>query len=67
MQNCVSGIEKCKFSVDNGGAFGTLITDLSKAFDCLQLRELLIAKLDIYFLQLKSRLIQQYFSYRKHG
>ena len=43
----VSLIEKWKKSVDNGGAFGALLTDLSKAFDCLP-HELLIAKLDAY-------------------
>ena len=31
----VSMIEKWKESVDNGGAFGALMADLSKAFDCL--------------------------------
>ena len=47
-QHClVSLIEKWKKSVDNGGAFGALLTDLSKAFDCLP-HELLIAKLDAY-------------------
>ena len=35
-------IEKWKESVDNGGAFGALMTDLSIAFDCLH-HELLIA------------------------
>ena len=34
-------------SFDNGGAFGALFTDLSKAFDCLS-HKLLIAKLDAY-------------------
>ena len=37
-------IEKRKKSVENGGAFGTTLTDLSKGFDCLP-HELLIAKL----------------------
>ena len=41
----VSMIEKWKESVDSGGTFGTLMTDLSKAFDCLH-HELLIAKLE---------------------
>ena len=35
-------LSKC---VDNGGAFGALFTDISKAFDFLS-HELLIAKLD---------------------
>ena len=47
-QHClVSLIEKWKKNVDNGGAFGALLTDLSKTFDCLP-HELLIAKLDTY-------------------
>ena len=47
-QHClITLIGKWKKSVDNGGAFGTLFTDLSKAFNCLS-HELLIAKLDAY-------------------
>ena len=58
-------IEKWKESVDSGGAFGALMTDLSKAFDCLR-HELLIAKLDAYGFDIKSvKLIQQYLSNRK--
>ena len=35
-QHCLLAIlEKWKRSVDNGKAFGALLTDLSKAFDCL--------------------------------
>ena len=65
-QDClVSMIEKCKESVDSGWAFGALMTDLSKAFDCLH-HELLIAKLDAYGFDIKSvKLIQQYLSNRK--
>ena len=64
-QHClVVLIEKWKKSVDNGGAFGALFTDLSKAFDCLS-HELLIAKLDAYGLDKKSlRLVNNYLSNR---
>ena len=58
-------IEKWKESVDNGGAFGAIMTDLSKAFDC-SYHELLIAKLDAYGFDIKSvKVIQQYLSNRK--
>ena len=65
-QHClVSMIEKWKESVDSGEVFGALMTDLSKAFDCLH-HELLIAKLDTYGFDIKSvKLIQQYLSNRK--
>ena len=65
-QHClVSMIEKWKESVDNGGVFGALMTDLSKAFNCLH-HELLLAKLDAYSFDTKSvKLIQQYLSNRK--
>ena len=49
-------------SVDIGGAFGALMINLSKAFDCL-LHELLIAKLDAYGFDEKSiKLIYSYLS-----
>ena len=65
-QHClVSLLEKWKESVDNGGAFGALMTDVSKALDCLPL-ELLIAKLTNYGFDIKSvKLIQEYLSNRK--
>ena len=57
--------EKRKKSVDNGGAFGALLPDLSKAFDCL-FNELLTAKLYTYELHKKSLvLIYSYLSNRK--
>ena len=58
-------IEKWGKSVDNGGAFGVLLTDLSKAFDCLS-HELSIAKLNAYSFDKKSlTLIFNYLSNRK--
>ena len=65
-QHClVSMIGKWKESVDNGAGFGALMTDLSKAFDCLH-HELLIAKLEAYGFDIKSvKLIQQYLLNRK--
>ena len=65
-QHClITLIEKWKKSVDNGGAFSTLLTDLSKAFNCLP-RELLIAKLDAYGFDKSSlKLIHSYLSNRK--
>ena len=58
-------IEKWKKCVDNGGAFGALLTDLSKAFDCLS-HELLIAKLNAYGFDKKSlTLVYSYLSKRK--
>ena len=65
-QHClVSTVEKWKKGVDNGLAFDALMTDLSKAFDCLH-HELLIAKLDAYGFDIKSvKLTQQYLSNRK--
>ena len=54
-----------KKSVDSGGAFGALMTNLLKAFDCLS-HELLIAKLDAYDFDKKSlKLIYSYLSNRK--
>ena len=67
-QHClISLIEKWKKSIDNGGAFGALMTDLSKAFDCLS-HELLIAKLEAYGFDEKFlKLIYNYPSNRKQS
>ena len=65
-QHClITLIEKWKKSVDNGGVFGALFTDHSKAFDCLS-HELLIAKLDAYgFDKSALKLVNRYLSTRK--
>ena len=58
-------IEKWKSSNDKGKAFGALLTDISKAFDCLS-HELLIAKLEAYgFSTSALKLIHSYLSERK--
>ena len=52
-------------SVDNGGAFGVLLTDLLKAFDCLP-HEFLFAKLDAYtFYKIPLKLMHDYLSNRR--
>ena len=58
-------LEKWKRSIDRGKVFSALLTDLSKAFDCLN-HELLIAKLTAYGLSLPAlRLIHDYSLNRK--
>ena len=58
-------LEKWKSSVDKGSSFGALLTDLSKAFDCLS-HELLIAKLHTYGFSLNAlRLVHSYLTNRK--
>ena len=58
-------LEKWKRAVYSGQMFGALLTDLSKAFDCLD-HELLIAKLNAYGFSLPAlKLVRDYLSNRK--
>ena len=58
----LSLLEKWKSAADNKKVFGALLTDLSKAFDCLS-HDLLIAKLNAYgFSMAALRLVQNYLS-----
>ena len=58
-------IEKWKNFIDKGKTFGVLLTDLSKALDCLP-HDLIIAKLNAYGFSLSaSKLIHNYLSHRK--
>ena len=58
-------IEKWKKTVDDGGVFGVLLTDLSKAFDCIP-HDIIIAKLEAYGFHIDAlKLIHDYLSNRK--
>ena len=58
-------LQKWKSAVDNKRNFGALLTDLSKAFDCLP-HDLLLAKLNAYGFSLPAlKLVQSYLSNRK--
>ena len=64
-QNCLTFmVEKWRKSLDKGGKCGVLLTDLSKAFDCL-VHDLFIAKLHAYgFDYLALKLIYSYLTDR---
>ena len=58
-------IDKWKKAVGNHNVFGAVLTDLSKAFDCIS-HDLLIAKLNAYGLTLPAlKLITDYLQNRK--
>ena len=58
-------LEKWERSIDRSKMFGALLTDLSKAFDCLN-HDLWIAKLNAHGFSLPAlRLIHDYLSNRK--
>ena len=65
-QHClIIMIEKIKQTLDKNGVAGALLTDLSKAFDCIQ-HDLLIAKLHAYGFSMESlQLIGNYLTNRK--
>ena len=59
-------IDKWKKAVDSNKVFGSVLTDISKAFDCI-CHDLLIAKLNAYGLSLPAlELIKDYLQNRKH-
>ena len=66
-QHCLLAmIEKWKKAADNGKVFGALLTNLSKAFDCL-LHDLTIAKLNSCSFNVSARnLIHNYPTTGKH-
>ena len=58
-------LEKWRSAVDNKKTFGVLLTDLSKAFDCLS-HELLLAKLHAYGFSIPAlRLVYSYLKNKK--
>ena len=64
-QCLVAMLEAWKLALDNTGYAGAILTDLSKAFDCLQ-HDLVIAKLDAYgFSQDALKFICSYLKNRK--
>ena len=61
----ISLLEKWRYDVDQGRMFGTLLTDLLKAFDCL-LYDIITAKLNAYGFDMKAlNFIYDYLRNRK--
>ena len=61
----ISILEKWRYNVDQGRMFGTLLTDLLKAFDCL-LYDIITAKLIAYGFDIKAlNFIYDYLRNRK--
>ena len=65
-QNCLLAIvQNYKKALDQGNEYGALLTDLSKAFDCLP-HDLIVAKLYAYGFSTDSlKLINSYLAERK--
>ena len=65
-QDCLLAmVENCKKALDQGNEYGALLTDLSRAFDCLS-HDLIVAKLHAYcFLTESLKLINSYLTERK--
>ena len=62
----IAMIEKWRRNLDQGGICGALLTDLSKAFDCL-VHDFLIVELEAYGFTYESlKLINSYLTDRKH-
>ena len=64
-QDCLLAmVVNCKNALDQGKEYGALLTDLSKAFDCLP-RDLLVPKLHAYGFSIESlKLINSYLTER---
>ena len=64
-QHCLATmLEKWRETIDKGDCFGALLTDLSKAFDCVL--HMLIAKSHSYGVDMKSlRFLYSYLNGRK--